>query len=365
MPYSSGEADRAASRKRRPKPATSYTVVGTSPARKDALEKVTGRARYAADMGLPGTLHARIVRPPAHGASLEEIDTSAAAKIPGVRVVRDGDLVAVLHERPDVADRALTAVTANWKASPQTLDHQTIFDHLAKAAPEGRIVTERGSLAEGETLAATVFEETYRNAYVAHAAMETHAAVARIENGKATVWASTQAPFSVRTQVSEALGLPPQMVHVVTPYVGGASAEERRPAGRRSRPPGEADGDSGPGRLGPRRGVLPRHVPPAAVVTIRSGLDGSRKICLWTTKSSARGPRGAVVLRRAPPAHVSSGGWQGRQPPGLHPFGVGRGERRRSTRTPSRASRRSTSWPPRPASTRWRSAGATSAIRGC
>ena len=308
-----------------PKPATSYTVVGTSPARKDALEKVTGRARYAADMGLPGTLHARIVRPPAHGASLEETDTSAAAKIPGVRVVRDGDLVAVLHDRPDVADRALTAVTAKWRASPQTLDDRTIFDHLVKSAPEGRVVAESGRLADGEALAANVFEETYLNSYVAHAAMETHTAVVRIEDGKATVWASTQAPFSVRAQVSEALGLPPQKVRVVTPYVGGGF-------GGKSAGPQAVEA----ARLAKLTGSPVQVVwdraeeffldtfRPASVVTIRSGLDGSGKICLWDYKVFCAGDREAESFYDVPHQRtVSSGGWQGRQPPGLHPFGVG------------------------------------------
>ena len=51
--------------------------------------------------------------------------------------------------------------------------------------------------------------------------METHSAVAQIENGKVTVWASTQAPFSVRPAVAQALGMPQENVHVITPYVGG------------------------------------------------------------------------------------------------------------------------------------------------
>jgi isoquinoline 1-oxidoreductase len=66
-----------------------FTVIGQSPRRKDGLEKITGRARYAGDVRVPGLLHARILRPPAHGASLKSVDTSAAEKA-GARVVRDG-----------------------------------------------------------------------------------------------------------------------------------------------------------------------------------------------------------------------------------------------------------------------------------
>ena len=58
--------------------ATMATVIGQSPARKDTLEKVTGKARYAGDIALPGMLHARLVRPPAHGARTGSEMTSGA-----------------------------------------------------------------------------------------------------------------------------------------------------------------------------------------------------------------------------------------------------------------------------------------------
>ena len=72
------------------KPVKSYTVVGHAAARKDALEKVTGKAKYAGDFTPSRMLHARLVRPPAHGAKLKDVDTSAAEKA-GARVVREGE----------------------------------------------------------------------------------------------------------------------------------------------------------------------------------------------------------------------------------------------------------------------------------
>ena len=77
-----------------------YTIIGKSYPRRDAVEKVTGKAKYSGDIVPAGALHARVVRPPAHGATITAIDTSAAEKQPGVRVIRDGDLVAVRIE-PD------------------------------------------------------------------------------------------------------------------------------------------------------------------------------------------------------------------------------------------------------------------------
>ena len=57
-----------------------FQVIGTSPRRKDGVDKVTGRAKYAGDIVLPGLLHAAILRPPAHGAKLQSADTSAAGE---------------------------------------------------------------------------------------------------------------------------------------------------------------------------------------------------------------------------------------------------------------------------------------------
>ncbi len=307
------------------KPVSAHTVVGTSPRRKDALEKVTGKAKYAADMGFPGTLHARLLRPPAHGARLKSLDTNAAAKVPGARVVTDGDLVAVLHERPDLADRALSLVKAGWDVPAPALDEKTVFDHLVKVAPEGRLVGESGSLEEGEKLASSLFEKTYLNGYVAHATIETHSAVAKFEKGQATVWASTQAPFIVRRQVAEGLGLPPEKVRIITPYVGAgfggkSGAKQAVEAARLAKIAGT-----------PVQVVWDRAEEffldtfrPAAVVKIRSGLTADGKICLWDYKVYCAGDREARSFYDVPHQRtVSSGGWQGAQPPGLHPFGVG------------------------------------------
>ena len=62
---------------------SAFTIIGTSTPRRDAVEKVTGRAKYAGDLVPPAALHARILRPPAHGATLESVDTSAAERVPG------------------------------------------------------------------------------------------------------------------------------------------------------------------------------------------------------------------------------------------------------------------------------------------
>src|SRR5208283_5135611 len=204
-----------------PKPVTAFAAHGKAPIRRDALDKVTGKAKYAGDMLLPGMLHARILRPPAHDAVLKHLDISVAEKVPGVHIVRDGDLIAVLHEQPDVAEKAKALIKAEYDTPQSTVDDKTIFEHFLKNAPQPQLVSESGSLTEGEKLATTIVEETYLNSYVAHAPMEMHSATATIENGKVTVWVGTQTPFPLKQQVAQALGLAPENVRIITPYIGG------------------------------------------------------------------------------------------------------------------------------------------------
>jgi nicotinate dehydrogenase subunit B len=310
------------------KPAKAFTVVGKSAPRRDALEKVTGRAKYAGDIVPPGgAVHARILRPPAHGAVLGPVDTSAAEKVEGVKVIRDGDMIAVLHERRDVADKALGLVKAQWTRNDPPVDDKTIFDYLVKNAPAGQTSAKGGNLADGEKAAAEIFDHTYFDSYVAHAPMEPHAAVAAIEDGKVTVWAGTQTPFPLKNQVMQALRLPADKVRVITPYVGGgfggkSASRQGVEAARLAQLTGR-----------PVRVQWSREEEffydtfrPAAVLKIRSGLDAAKKIVLWDYLVYCAGDRGAAHFYDIPNHQtVTRGTWGGGggSAPALHPFAIG------------------------------------------
>jgi isoquinoline 1-oxidoreductase len=307
------------------KPVEQFKLIGHSPRRKDALEKVTGKAKYAGDQLPAGLLHARLLRPPAHGAKMRSVDTSAAEKVPGVRVIKDGDIVAVLHERPDVAAAALAKVKAEFDPVPAILDHTTIFDHIVKTAPQPRPAGQSGDLAEGEKLAATIVEQSYHHGYGAHAPIETHSATAVIEDGKVTMWASTQAPFSVKNQVMRDTGLPADKVRIIARYVGGgfggkSGAEQASEAARLAKITGK-----------PVQVMWNRQEEfffdtfrPAAVIKIRSGMTKEGKITLWDAQVVGAGEREARPFYAIPHQRtVSAGGWQGGNPPGMHPFRVG------------------------------------------
>jgi len=307
------------------KPVTAFQVIGRSPRRKDALDKITGKARYAGDQLPAGLLHACVLRPPAHGAKSRSVDTSAAEQVRGVRVVKDGDLVAVLHERPDVAADALAKVKAEFDPPPALPDEKTIFEHLLKTAPPPRVVAESGDLAEGERLAGGVIEGTYFHGYGAHASIETHSATAVVEDGKVTVWASTQAPFMVKNQVARDAGFPVEKVRVISRYVGGGfggktEAGQAVEAARLAKITGR-----------PVQVVWNRQEEffydrfrPAAVIKVRSGMDAAGKITLWDAQMIGSGDREAQPFYAIPHQRtVSAGGWMGGNPPGMHPFNVG------------------------------------------
>jgi len=305
------------------KPVSEYTVSGKPHLRRDSREKVTGQARYSGDIRLPGMVYARIVRPPAHGARRVSVDTAAAEQVDGVQVVRDGELVAVLHRYPDVARQAAERIQAKY-VTPQTgINHETIFDHLLKNAPPPAVAGQAGDLQAGQKKAATVVEETYLNSYVAHAPMETHTALAQFENGKMTVWASTQSPFGVQRQVAQAVGLPAEKVRVITPFVGGgfggkSASAQAVEAARLTRLSGK-----------PVMVMWSREEEfffdtfrPAAVVKIRGGVDDAGNMVLWDYRVYFAGRRGCENFYEIP-HHREQVYGEWRIEPGIHPFAVG------------------------------------------
>jgi nicotinate dehydrogenase subunit B len=175
----------------------------------------------------------------------------------GVLVVQDGELCAVLHEHPDEAEKALSRIKAEFDVPKTPLNEENIFDHLLKVAPEGSIVSRGGILESGNKLAREIFKETYLNSYVAHAPIETHTAVAKLEKGKIMVWASTQSPFGVKEQIASSLGIPSQNVRVIAPFLGGrVRRKELQHASLGGSAIGKIDGKAGARRVEPCRGVL-------------------------------------------------------------------------------------------------------------
>jgi nicotinate dehydrogenase subunit B len=308
--------------------ASEFRVMGGSPKRLDAFEKVTGAAKYSADIRIPGMLYARILRPPMHGATLSQLDTSAAEKLPGITIVKRGDLVAVLHADPEAAGVAFGRIKAKWRLPEAKVDPESIFDHIVSRAAPLKNTTDRGDLNAARASAAHLFETTYHKGYVAHAALEPHAALAEIRGGVATVWASTQTPFPTRDRIAKALALDPKKVRVITPFLGGGFGGK------------SADGQAiEAARLAQITGKAVQVAwtraeeffndtfDPASVVKIVSGIGQDGKISLWDYTVYAAGERGATSFYDIPNARLRSTGGTSYGPAAvqvsLHPFAVG------------------------------------------
>jgi isoquinoline 1-oxidoreductase len=311
------------------KPVSEFTVMGKPYLRRDSREKVTGKAKYAGDLRFPNMLYARILRPPAHGAKLKSVDVTEAKKMKDVLVIQDNDLIAVLHRYPDMAEKALTKIKAEFDMPETGLDDNNIFKHLVNMAPEDNITSQAGDLKTGQKLADTIFEETYYNSYVAHAPIEPHTSVATMENDKITIWSATQSPFLARMMVTGAMGLPDEKVRVITPFVGGGfggknSNMEAVEAARLAKLTGRTV------QVGWSRGeeFFYDSFRPAAVVKIKSGMRNDGKIVFWDYCVYFAGERGSTHCYDIPHNHtVARGEWMEEE--GLekhvpaHPFGVG------------------------------------------
>ena len=307
-----------------PLPAFQHTISGKAAGRLDALQKVTGAANYSGDIRLPEMLYAKILRPPAHDAILKSIDLTPAKKINGVKVIREGNLIAALHKYPHEAQKALDKIDVEWEQPESKVDNRTIFDHLLRSAPSAEIITQNGNIATGRNLATDTFESVYLNHYVAHAPMEPHTAVVQVEGQKATVWASTQTPFWAQQEVASTLGLPHRNVRVITPFVGGGFGGKTR-----NQQVIEA------ARLAwlvkkPLQVAWTRKEEffydtfrPAAVIKVRSGLDRGHHMVYWDYDNYFAGSRSSAPFYDIPHQRVvARGGWMGGGSQ-VHPFSVG------------------------------------------
>jgi isoquinoline 1-oxidoreductase len=301
-----------------------FKIMSKPALRKDAEEKVTGKAKYAGDIQLTGMLYAKILRPPAHGAKLIDVDLSEAKQVKDVQIIKEGDFVAVLHKYPDVAEIALSKIKAKYSKVESDIDDKNVFDHLLKVAPEGKVVVKDGNLQAGENGSRAIIEETYLNDYVAHSPIEPHTAVVKIEGNKATVWASTQTPFGAKEEVAKELGFSPQNVRVITPFVGGGFGGKSRnlqvvEAARLAKLCGK------PVQVAWSRKeeFFFDSFRPAAVVKIRSGITERGSISFWDYHVYFAGERGSQQFYSIPHhstmAHNAS--WTGVE--GSHPFATG------------------------------------------
>ena len=238
-----------------------YAIVGKSVPRKGLVEKLTGEARYTADMKLPGMLYGRIVRSPHPHADVLAVDTSAAASLPGVyatvtpfdapaghiaadlpvldtRVRFVGDEVAaVAAEDADTAAAALDLIRVQYRTLPFVVDPEEALQSGApQLYPDGNLATgrplvlERGDVARGFAEAALILEDVFRTPGHSPSPLEPRAVLASWEGGQLTVWKCTRGVHQDRAALASALEIDPENIRVVGPPLGagyGAKDETR------------------------------------------------------------------------------------------------------------------------------------------
>jgi isoquinoline 1-oxidoreductase len=264
-------------------PATEWTVAGKSAPKLDAEAFVTGQHQYTPDLRPAGLLHGKVLRPPTFGATLVSADLAAARAMPGVVVVRDGDFVAAAAATERAAEKALAAIQAEWKSTPQSSSKE-LYSFLKKNldSEDRQPPQEKGSIAEGLARALQRYQQTYTVAYIAHAPLEPRAAVAEWKDEKLSVWTGSQRPFGVQEELAAALHLAKDRVRVMVPDTGSAYG-------------GKHTGDAAleAARLAqaakrPVKIVWTReeeftwsYFRPAGVIEIKSGIAADGKITAW------------------------------------------------------------------------------------
>jgi isoquinoline 1-oxidoreductase len=283
-----------------PKPPARWETAGSETGRAGAVGLVTGAHRYPSDLARPGMLHARVLRPPALGATLRSVDLSAADAEPDVVAVRNGDFVGVAAPDAATAERVVTSLRPDWEVEPQpgerSLEEDLRSNPVDGEGRAGPMHHEAGDVDAALAAAPVRLAETYRTAFIAHAPMETRAVLAEWDAGRLTVWTGTQAPFRVRRQLAEGLGIEESRVRVVVPLTGGGFGGKHTggPALEAAR---LAQAAGRPVKLTWTREEEFRwgYFRPAALIDVRSGAAADGTITAWELKDFNAGPSSVLT----------------------------------------------------------------------
>jgi nicotinate dehydrogenase subunit B len=302
---------------------TKFTYVGKSFLRQDSKLKVTGEAKYTGDLKLPGMVFARILRPPSLGATRTSVDISEAEKLEGIKVLQDGDLVAVLHENKDRADEAIMKIKAEYSFNEIAVNDKTIFENMLKADSTADVSSSGGDLESGLKLSAKTFESEFHDPFLAHATMETHTALAQLVGNKMTVWASSQTPYPLQEEIARELGFPLERVRVIVPFVGGGfGGKSANQQGVEAARLAKLSGKPVMVIWTRDEEFLYDRMHTAGVIKVKSGIDKDGLIKLWDYHAYFCGTRGSEIIYDVPNIKITDHG-QKDGTPNVHPYFTG------------------------------------------
>lgn len=250
-----------------------FECVGKSLPRKDALEKVTGKAQFVADIQLPGMLHAKFLRSPHAHARIAKLDTSKAEKLPGVKGVLTYQNVPRVHPRrkleyllnetvhcagdevavvaavsKEIAEEALKLIEVEYEVLPAVFDAEEAIrpnaplvypeygtnmfqgsegQPVPRFRPDGWLPVEVGDVEKGFAEADYIIEGTYESPRQHPCSPMPRSVVCEWNGDKLTCWADTQLATFTWQDLASCLGIPQSNVRVIATYqVGGYGAKE-------------------------------------------------------------------------------------------------------------------------------------------
>ena len=255
-----------------------YSVIGTRPVRHDGIDKVTGDAKYGADIFPQGVLYGKILRSPYAHAMIKSIDVSAAKKLQGVKAIVTGNdllppgedkeikvgeatknlkyireatlatkkvlyvghpVAAVAADNPHIAEEAISLIKVTYEQIAHSL---TALDGIRKDAAilhpntrsttvgngtkptniEDHIIHEKGDIEKGFAEADIIIEREFNTATVHQGYIEPHNTTVKWTNdGRVQIWCSTQGPFDLRDETATILGIPVSKVKLTPMEIGG------------------------------------------------------------------------------------------------------------------------------------------------
>lgn len=247
----------------------SYKYIGTDIPRKDAVEKVTGSAKYIEDLHFAPLLYAKVKKSPIPHGRIIRIDTSKAEQLPGVRAVVTGKdfphrvglylmdrtyyaldkvrywgepVAAVAAISEEIAAQAVELIEVDFEELPGVFDPREalkpgaslVHEHLeeyervpifypqAGTNISNHFKVRKGDTDKGFAESDLVFEREYYVPQMQHVTIETHKAAALWGlDGKLTVWSTAQSPNIVRQILAKSLGMPLSKIRVISSYIGG------------------------------------------------------------------------------------------------------------------------------------------------
>ena len=263
-------------------PAADWKIAGTSIPKTDGRDFVTGRHQYPSDIVRPNMLFGAVLRPTGYNATLISLDSSAAEKLSGVRLVRDGGFVGVVAPDAFTAQRAVSDLRAQWNVPAQPSNRE-LFQLLKDSSDPGDGPQSASGSVEQELATAPIrVDQQYTVQYIAHAPLEPRAAVAEWNGSSLTVWTGTQRPFGVRDELAQAFHLAADQIHVIQPdmgsgYGGKHTGEAAIEAARLARAAGK------PVKLVWTRGeeFTWAYFRPAGVIEIRAAAQSDGTLVAW------------------------------------------------------------------------------------